>query len=215
MKTPNPALPSYFPTPKPADPGPLLTHPDNRRVIEGTLLAQGTRRQDLQDAVQDVYVKALTSFQRSPAPPDLERMKAFCALIARNHAIDELRKADFRKRDLVGTCDPDEYTPLEYGAAQRDPVDAGRQLEVLAQLFREGRMPEDGVEVLEGVASGCTHAQIAEDLGINVDLVMYRLRTMRKVFRARMVKLCMLPGMLPLRLIVSSPAAIDTLRLAA
>ena len=152
MKTPNPALPSYFPTPKPADPGPLLTHPDNRRVIEGTLLAQGTRRQDLQDAVQDVYVKALTSFQRSPAPPDLERMKAFCALIARNHAIDELRKADFRKRDLVGTCDPDEYTPLEYGAAQRDPVDAGRQLEVLAQLFREGRMPEDGVEVLEGVA---------------------------------------------------------------
>jgi RNA polymerase sigma factor (sigma-70 family) len=215
MKTPNPALPSYFPTPKPADPGALLTHPDNRRVIEGTLLAQGTRRQDLQDAVQDVYVKALTSFQRSPAPPDLERMKAFCALIARNHAIDELRKADFRKRDLVGTCDADQYTPLEYGAAQRDPVDAGRQLEVLAQLFREGRMPEDGVDILEGVASRCTQEEIAQDLGITVDAVDRRLRTMRKAFRQRMAKLGMLPDMQSLLAIVSAPGAIPALREAA
>jgi DNA-directed RNA polymerase specialized sigma24 family protein len=142
-------------------------------------------------------------------------MKAFCALIARNHAIDELRKADFRKRDLVGTCDPDEYTPLEYGAAQRDPVDAGRQLEVLAQLFREGAMPAGGVDILEGVASRCTHDEIAEDLGITGRAVENRLGTMRRVYRARLARLGMLPWMVPLRAVASTPDAIATLQRAA
>jgi DNA-directed RNA polymerase specialized sigma24 family protein len=142
-------------------------------------------------------------------------MKALCAKIARDHAIDLLRKADKRRRDFVGRCDPDEYTPLEYGAKQRDPVDAGRQLEVLAQLFRERRMRRDGVDILEGVASRCTHQEIAEDLGITDQAVKGRLGTMRRVFRARMARLGLLPGMQPLHVIVSVPAAIARLREAA
>jgi DNA-directed RNA polymerase specialized sigma24 family protein len=202
-------------TPATTNPAQLLTHPDVIGAIRGSLLSRGVREQDLQDSIHDVYVKALASFQRSPPPPDVERMMALCAKIARDLAVDRLRKADQRRRDLNGKCHPDRYVPLDYGYERRDPIDAGRQLEVLAQLFREGAMPAGGVDILEGVASRCSHAEIAQDLGITVDLVMWRLRTMRKVFRARMTKLCMLPGMLPLRLIVSEPAAIPMLRQAA
>src|ERR1035438_9201164 len=74
-------------------------------------------------------------------------MIALCAEIARNHAIDLARKAECRKRDLMARCERDEYCPPQFGTKQRDPVDAGRQLEVLAQLFREGRMPDGGVEI--------------------------------------------------------------------
>jgi FixJ family two-component response regulator len=65
---------------------------------------------------------------------------------------------------------------------------------VLAQLFREGRMPEHGVDILEGVASSCTHEEIAEDLGITDRAVEWHLGVMRRTFRARMAKLGMLPG---------------------
>ena len=134
-------------------------------------------------------------------------MRKFCAKIARDHAIDALRRAAKRERDFVGHCDPDASTQLEYGAARRDPVDARRQIEVLAQLFREDKMPERGVDILLEFASGTTYADIGEDLGISPDRVEWCMRTMPKVFRRRMVKLWMWPGMDLLRLVSPPPGA--------
>jgi RNA polymerase sigma factor (sigma-70 family) len=195
-----------------------LPHPENARAICGALFVQGMPYDDLQDAMQDVFVKALRAFRRgTPAPPNLEEMKNFCAAIAKNLTKNRLRDAARReRRGYVGTCDADEYTPLEYGAPiQRDPVDAARQLEVLAQLFREKRMPENGAHILQEVASGSTQEEIAQDLEVTVDTVDGRMRMMRDRFRRRMAKLGMLPDMLPLAVIVSHPSAIDTLREAA
>jgi DNA-directed RNA polymerase specialized sigma24 family protein len=62
-------------------------------------------QQDLPDGTQDVYVKALESFQRAPPPTEVPRMMALCAEIARNHAIDWTRGAAQRKRDLRSPCD--------------------------------------------------------------------------------------------------------------
>ena len=76
-------------------------------------------------------------------------------------------------------------------------------------------MPRDGVDILEGVASRCTHQEIADDLGITDQAVKGRLGTMRRVFRARMARLGLLPGMQPLHVIVSVPAAIARRREAA
>ena len=194
----------------------LLTDPAVAPVIRGALTAHGFAAHDVEDGIQDVYVKVLVAVRNGTVVVgDLRAMKALCAKIATNHAIDVLRKEGKRKRDFLGPCNADDYTPLEYGAAQRDPVDAGRQLEVLAQLFHEGRMPEGGVDILEGVASRCTHSEIAMDLGIDDRVVERRLGVMRRVFRQRMTKLGILPGMLPLRVIVSAPSAIATLREAA
>jgi FixJ family two-component response regulator len=94
-------------------------------------------------------------------------------------------------------------------------VDAGRQLEVLAQLFREKRMPENGVDILQEVASGSPQEEIAQDLEVTVDTVDGRMRMMRDRFRRRTAKLRMLPDLLPLEVIVSNPSATDTLRKAA
>jgi hypothetical protein len=101
------------------------------------------------------------------------------------------------------------------GPIWRDPVDAGKQLEVAAQLFRDGRMPEHGVDILEAVAAGCTYKRIAHELGITEDLAKWRMREMHRIFRTRIAKLGMLPGMTPLRVVVSQPSAISVLRKAA
>ena len=190
----------------------LLTDRAVTLAIQNALLSQGIRKPDLPDAVQDVYVKALQSFQTTPPPTEVERMAALCAEIARNYAIDLFRSAGRKHRDLVGRCDPDEFTPLEYGAAQRDPIDARRQLEVLVELFEEGCMPEHGVDILDGVATHTSYEELAVELGIPADLARWRMREMKRIFRARLAKRGMLPGMLPLRLIVSEPAAMERLR---
>ena len=197
-----------------------LPHPENARGICAALGAYGIPRNEIQDAMQEVYVKVLEAFRESkppiPIPADLRAMKAYCATAAKNYAIDTLRTAAGPAEVFVDSCEnPDEFTPLEYGAQQRDPVDADRQLEVLAQLFREGRMPKDGVDILEGVASRCSLKKIGEDLQISKAAVRGRMDTMRKFFRERMEELGLLPWTQPLRLIVSRPKAIETLRMAA
>ncbi len=108
-----------------------------------------------------------------------------------------------------------ELAPLTPSVSQRDPVDAGRQLEVLTQLFRENAMQPDGVDILEGVACRCTWAEIAEPLGISTDLAETRYRRMKDTYRRRMAKLNLLPNTVPLRLIVSEPGVITRLRGAA
>lgn len=193
----------------------LLVHPDNVAYLRATLLGCGIARRDLEDVLQDVYVKALTAFERGVAPADLGEMKALCAKIAREHAIEVLRKVRRRSRDLAADCEVDEITPLGPANAQRDPVDAGRQLEVLAQLFREGRMPKDGVDILEGIACGCTMQEVGEDLRITQWAVRGRIDTMRKKFRERMEELGLLDEASSLDELMEVPGAIATLREAA
>ena len=100
-------------------------------------------------------------------------------------------------------------------AEPHDRVDAVRQVEVLASLFREGRMPRDGVVILQGVAAGRSYGEIAKGLGISKDLVKWRMREIRRICQERMAKLGMVRGMQPLRLIVCDPSAMPLLRAAA
>jgi DNA-directed RNA polymerase specialized sigma24 family protein len=90
-----------------------------------------------------------------------------------------------------------------------------RQLEVLADLFRENRTPEPGVEILEGVVSKCSYEEIGQDLGITADAVERRTRTMRKAFRMRMARLGLLPQMQPLLVLLRNPSAVPMPREAA
>ncbi len=200
------------------NPAAWLAHPEVAKAICGTLRATGIRKHDVEDGLQEVYVRALRFFRIKPeaVPPELANMKAFCSRVARNYALDQYRKWKRRKTDLEAHCDRAEYGVVERESApRRDPIDAGRQLEVLAELFREGRMPEGGIEILEGVSCGTTYGTIAEELGINEELARWRLREMRRIYRARMAKLGMLPGMQPLRVVISNPSAIAVLRQAA
>jgi hypothetical protein len=85
------------------------------------------------------------------------------------------------------------------------------RLEALAELFRDGDMPEHGVDILEGFASGLSYAEIGESLGITADLAEWRMRTMRTRYRRHMVKVGLWPTRAPLRLVVSKPGAMARL----
>ncbi len=201
-----------------SNPNRLIAHPEVARATCGTLRMKGIGKPDVEDAQQEVYARALRFFRIKPdrAPTELENMKALCAVIARRYAIDQLRKAKRRQKDLETRCERAEYGVVERpSVAKCDPVDAERQLDVLAGLFRDGQMPEDGLEILEGIASKCTLEEIGDDLGITLWAVRGRLDTMRKKFRQRMAKLGLLPSMQSLTVVVSSPAAIEDLRRAA
>jgi len=200
---------------KPATPAQWLTDASVEKIICKTLRVHGTPAQEIEDARQDVYVKVLVALKQGAAPADLEEMKNLCVKVAHLHAISTVRKAAVRARDMVEEVEPDELAPLTSAVRQRDPVDAERQLEVLAQLFRDDQMPADGVDILEGVACGCTWAEIAEPLEISEDLAETRYRRMKATYRRRMAKLGLLPDMTPLRLLVSNPGAIERLRGAA
>ncbi len=49
-------------------------------------------------------------------------------------------------------------------------------------------MPEHGVDILEGVAAGCTYEQIASGLGITERAVEGRMGTMLDAYRKRMAR---------------------------
>jgi DNA-directed RNA polymerase specialized sigma24 family protein len=194
-----------------------LPHPEVARAICGALRANGVRRCDVEDRLQDVYVKVLAAFREGGAvpPPDLRAMKAYCATAAKNLVIDLAREAEKRKRDLAEPCERDDYGIGDPDSAEpHDRVDALRQVEVLASLFREKQMPRDGVFILEGVAKGRTYAEIARDLKLASELVRWRMREMRRICHERMATLGMV-AMPSLRVIVGEPAAIPLLRAAA
>ncbi len=198
-----------------------LPHPENARVICAVLYVNGLREQEIPDGMQDVFLRALTAFKGGArVPADLREMKAFCAAIAKRYVM-ATHRMNARRRQLghAGICerDADEYTALEYGAPERhDPVDTARhldrQLETLATLFKEGQMPERGLDILEGIAGNRSRKQIASELGISDRAVEGRMGTMLENLRRRVGKLGPVPEMDFLRLVVSRPGAIETLR---
>ena len=169
----------------------LLIDPAVDNAVCGALWVHGWLDCELPDGLQEVRYRAIRAFRMRLKPPEtVQEMKALCARIARNYAVDCLRRETKRKKDgYAGLCeDPDEYVPLNLSYEQRDPVDAARELEVAAELFRQGRMPEHGVDILEGIACEQTYEEVAEPLGISSHAVHGRLKTMRKLFRKQIAR---------------------------
>ena len=123
-------------------------------------------------------------------------MRALCARIARNYVLNQWRaQAKAEEHGYVGLCEePDEYFPLVPFFEERDPVDAERQLEVAADLFRQGKMPEHGYEILDGIAGGYSYPEVAEEAGISSFTLQGRLKAMRKRFREALEERDMLDG---------------------
>jgi DNA-directed RNA polymerase specialized sigma24 family protein len=168
----------------------LLAHPEVVAAIEGTLRNLRVRKQDLEDGVAEVQTLALEYLQGKELPGDIAGWKALCVIIARNWRVKEMEKKKARAKADAGVCaEPDEHTPLEYGAPARDPLDTQRLLEVLADLFRDGQMPEHGVDILDCVQAGMTCEEIGEELGIPATTVRGRLQRMRRKFRVRIALL--------------------------
>jgi DNA-directed RNA polymerase specialized sigma24 family protein len=166
----------------------FLQNAQLEKLVRFVLKMNGYPKNELRDGLQEVRLRALSWFVSHQPPADLRGMKALCAKLAERYAIDRLRRkaVSAKYQGALGEDEePDDYELPTPSGEQRDPVDDGRQLEVAAELFREGRMPEHGVDILEGVACRCRYGKVAKPLGITARAVEGRLKTMRKLFRQR------------------------------
>jgi len=171
----------------------ILMAPKVTNAVLRAFMTRGwRRRQDLEDLLGEVRLAAVKAFnRRGVRPPEtVDQMCCFCVKIARNHAASIRRRERVaRENGYVGLCElPDEELPLEDRWEGRDPIDAHRQLEVAADLFRQGRMPEHGVEILYNEGVGAKWKDIGADVGISDRAVEGRLKTMRMAFGEEIVK---------------------------
>jgi DNA-directed RNA polymerase specialized sigma24 family protein len=175
----------------------LLTHPEVDNGVCGTFVKMGWQQQDLCDGLQQVRFQAIRALRKGLKPPrTVGEMRALCARIARNYILNMWRaEAKAEEYGYVGLCEePDEYLPLVPLFEERDPVDARRQLEVAADLFRRKEMPELGYEILDGIAGGYSYPEVAKEEGISSFTLQGRLKAMRKRFREELEERDMLEG---------------------
>ena len=137
----------------------------------------------LAETVREIVVLTLEYLVGSQPPADLEEWTALACRIARNHAISELRKRKTRQKygDVGLTDQEDTIEPLP-NDDYRDPVDQKRLIGILQDQFREGVMATDGEVILDAVAAGESHEEIARELGTTRTAVKKRLARMRETF---------------------------------
>lgn len=166
------------------------SHPLNEPAVlrreRFVLRRNGIPPHELDDAVGDITLLILESLVGKEPPADLDEWAALAGTIARNYAIDRVRKKKTREKygDAGLTDQEDSIEPLP-NDDWRDPVDARRLVGILEGQFRSGEMPEHGEEILEATAADMTQKEIAEELGITESAVRNRMHRMRQTFARR------------------------------
>jgi RNA polymerase sigma factor (sigma-70 family) len=156
------------------------------RSVRYALRVNGIPVQYLDDTVSEIVVLTLEYLVGKEPPADLKEWTALACRIARNHAISELRKRKTRqKHGDVGLTDHEDAVEPLPNDDYRDPVDQKRLIGVLEEQFRDGEMAADGEVILDAVAAGESHEQIAGELGITRAAVKKRLARMRETFDER------------------------------
>ena len=113
-----------------------LVLPEVTGAIEKALRKRGLRGADLEDHRQSVLERAYVAAE----PPGTREECVFLVRkIAREMAIDTLRKARRRSKVDAGPCDdPDERPPLDGGSDGADVIDARRQLALIRREIELG-----------------------------------------------------------------------------
>jgi RNA polymerase sigma-70 factor, ECF subfamily len=132
-------------------------------------------QQETEDIVQDVFLKFFQSDTRTAEP---EKVKAFLLTIARNKALDVLRKRKRQKTDPVGETLDDEDSQL-WRSDKRRILEA----EVVAEFLDEIQ-DEPGAEVLiQYYKEGLTVREIAAKRQEPISSVTSRLTRARARFK--------------------------------
>lgn len=133
-----------------------------------------------------MVLKTLEALVGKELPADLKEWAAFAGTIARNYAIDRLRKRKRREKDGdAGLTDQEDMIEPLPNDDWRDPVDAKKLVGILEEQFRNGEMPDQGEEILDATAADMSQGEIAEELGITKSAVRNRLMRMRQTFAER------------------------------
>ncbi|MDX6682972.1 MAG: hypothetical protein QOG94_3011, partial [Solirubrobacteraceae bacterium] len=120
----------------------------------------GGSRQDAEDALQDVFLRAYSSLRSNDRPLSL---RAWLYRVAHNRCIDHLRRPTAQAADLFDTS----RKPL------RDPMDEAVRREDLRQLVADvRRLPEQQRSaLLMREMDGLSYAELAEALGVSLQAV--------------------------------------------
>ena len=120
----------------------------------------GGSRQDAEDALQDVFLRAYSSLRCNDRPLSL---RAWLYRVAHNRCIDHLRRAAPPAVDLFDTS----RKPLH------DPIDEAMRREDLRQLVEDvRRLPEQQRSaLLLREMDGLSYAELAEVLGVSLQAV--------------------------------------------
>ena len=120
----------------------------------------GGSRQDAEDALQDVFMRAYSSLRSNDRPLSL---RAWLYRVAHNRCIDQLRKPVPPAADLFDTS----RKPLH------DPIDEAERREDLRQLVADvRRLPEQQRSaLLMREMDGLSYAELGDALGISLQAV--------------------------------------------
>ena len=119
------------------------------RAVERTALRCGAGRDQLDDHVQDVFVRLLKDDCRLLRTYDPQRaaMSTWLTLVSRSVVIDRLRR---RRHPTVPLTDVDQAAPEPGAAAPAVPLDSlsGRQRLVIRLLFERGLSVAEAASVM-------------------------------------------------------------------
>jgi RNA polymerase sigma factor (sigma-70 family) len=120
----------------------------------------GGSRQDAEDALQDVFLRAYSSLRTNDRPLSL---RAWLYRVAHNRCIDHLRRPTPRPADLFDTS----RKPLH------DPMDEAERHEDLRQLVADvRRLPEQQRSaLLMREIDGLSYAELSDALGVSLQAV--------------------------------------------
>jgi DNA-directed RNA polymerase specialized sigma24 family protein len=168
--------------------GDFVVNPDIVGAVTRYGARNGVFEQDLADYVAEVQTRAIEHVEANGAPKDAAGWEGMMIRIARNYLCDRCDKRKTAKKWNAGLCEaPDDFVPLGAGEGEeKDPVDRRRQLTVLLEMFERGEMPEQGREILEGVADGMKAPAIGAELGLPAKEVRRRLTVMRRSYFKRL-----------------------------
>ena len=139
-------------------------------------LSRAANVDDADDFVSYAIVKIMERHRASPFEPD-DNIEAFGITVIRNRMIDNARSREIQKTDNVDDIDD------EGGPSAGSPETSTYTQEVLRLI---GQLCEVCREILMLCGEGYSYAEIAEDLGININTVGTRLLRCRQKLKGLM-----------------------------
>jgi RNA polymerase sigma-70 factor (ECF subfamily) len=150
--------------------------------IRALLRRSGLREADREDCSQDVWKEVIAHLGHLPYQPRGGRLSAWLMTVARNRAVDLLR----RGRRLIVGLDLDRFAQVDHGPEPADECEGRRTRilvrRVLAELSAEVSARSFQVLYQRGL-EGRSNAEVAEALGLTPEQVRSRNYRMRRKFR--------------------------------
>ncbi|MFB1036085.1 MAG: RNA polymerase sigma factor [Sinobacterium sp.] len=128
-----------------------------------------SERQDIEDVVQETYLRAYKAEQHSDEPNKaIEYPKAFLFQIAKNLALTELSKKSRRITDYIE--DVELSLVLDNGSTTEEELEAREHIDIICEAVTS--MPERRQRIyLMRKVHGASHKDIANSFGISISAV--------------------------------------------